>query len=46
MKGRAIPYSADEMAWLEANRLMVISDYHAAFVARFGRDDVSLINLH
>lgn len=46
MKGRAIPYSAEEMAWLEANRLMVISDYHRAFVERFGRDDVSLVNLH
>ncbi len=46
MKGRAIPYSADEMAWLEENRLMAISDYHAAFVARFGRHDVSQVNLH
>ncbi len=46
MKGRAIPYSAEELAWLEANRLMVIFDYHAAFVAHFGRDDVSPMNLH
>lgn len=46
MKGRAIPYSAEEMAWLEENRAMVISDYHAAFVAEFGRQDVSLVNLH
>lgn len=46
MKGRAIPYSAEEMAWLESNRRMVISAYHRVFVARFGRDDVSLINLH
>lgn len=46
MKGRAIPYSAEEMAWLEDNRLMVISDYHAAFLARFGRHDVSIVNLH
>lgn len=46
MKGRAIPYSAEEMAWLEANRLMVISDYHANFVARFNRTDVSATNLH
>lgn len=46
MKGRAIAYSAEEMAWLEDNRLMVISEYHAAFAERFGRDDVSLINLH
>lgn len=46
MKGRAIAYSADEMEWLEANRLMVISDYHRAFCAEFGRDDVSAVNLH
>lgn len=45
-KGKAITYSAEEMAWLEANRMMVISDYHAAFVAQFGRTDVSVNNLH
>lgn len=38
MKGRAIPYSPEEMAWLEANRLMVVSDYARAFNAQFGRD--------
>lgn len=46
MKGRAISYSADEMAWLEANRAMVISDYHRAFCVTFNRSDVSLVNLH
>lgn len=46
MKGRWITYSADEMAWLEANRGLVISAYHGAFVERFGREDVSLVNLH
>lgn len=46
MKGRQIIYSAREIAWLEANRLMVISDYHRAFCAKFRRDDVSLLNLH
>jgi hypothetical protein len=45
MKGRSIPYSADEMAWLEANRLMVINDYARAFNAKFGRD-VAAVNLH
>lgn len=45
-KGKAIAYSAAEMAWLEANRALVISDYHARFVAEFGRADVALINLH
>ncbi|MHB9379657.1 HNH endonuclease signature motif containing protein [Mesorhizobium sp. RSR398B] len=34
------------MAWLEANRTMVISDYHKAFRAAFGRDDVAAIHLH
>lgn len=46
MKGRAIHYNAEEMAWLEANHLMVISEYHSAFVARFDRHDVSAMNLH
>lgn len=46
MKGRAIPYSSAEMAWLHANRLLPISDYHAGFVAAFERADVSAVNLH
>lgn len=46
MKGHPIPYSAEEMAWLEANRAMVISDYHRAFCGTFGRSDASLVNLH
>lgn len=46
MKGRAIPYSADEMAWLEANRALPISEYFAAFQQHFARDDVSAVNLH
>lgn len=46
MRPRRIAYSADEMAWLEANRSLVISDYHVAFVAAFERDDVSATNLH
>jgi len=45
MKGRTIAYSDAEMAWLEANRLLPISDYHAGFVATFGRE-VSAQNLH
>jgi len=45
-KGSWITYSAGERAWLEENRAMVISEYHRAFVERFGRDDVSLTNLH
>lgn len=46
MKGRAIRYSADELAWLEANCTMVIGDYHQAFVSRFGRGDVTASNLN
>lgn len=46
MKGYWIVYSKAEMDWLEANRLMVISDYHKTFCAKFRRDDVSLVNLH
>lgn len=47
MKRRpAIIYSAAEMRWLEANRMMVISDYYGAFSAEFGRDDVSAAHLH
>ena len=45
MKGRAIPYSAEELAWLEANRTMSIRDYHSAFVAQFEREDVTHVNL-
>lgn len=46
MKGRNIPYSPAEMAWLEANRTMIIGEYHAAFRERFARLDVSAANLH
>lgn len=46
MKPSRIIYSAAEMAWLEANRATVISDYHRAFSEAFGRSDVSAANLH
>lgn len=46
MRGQRISYSAAEMAWLEANRMMVISDYHRAFRDRFGRPEISALNLH
>lgn len=46
MRGSPIHYSAMEMAWLEANRTMVISDYHEAFQAKFDRADISAANLH
>jgi hypothetical protein len=46
MKGARIAYSVEEMVWLEANRMMVISDYHRAFQAAFDRPDISAQNLH
>lgn len=46
MKGHPISYSADELAWLEVNRALVIGEYHRAFCEAFGRDDASAANLH
>ncbi|MBN9459005.1 MAG: HNH endonuclease [Bosea sp.] len=46
MKRRVIPYSDEEMAWLEATRMMVISDYHSGFVTAFDRPDVRMEHLH
>lgn len=46
MKGHYISYSSAEMAWLKANRRMVISEYHRAFSAAFDRSDVSAAHLH
>lgn len=46
MKGRSIHYSAEELAWLEANRTLVIGDYHKGFCEAFGRVDVSAVNLN
>lgn len=45
MKGRAVPYSAAEMAWLDAHRTLPIREYHAQFCAAFCRD-ISAANLH
>lgn len=46
MKGRRIVYSAEELGWLEEHRTLPISDYHARFVAAFGRSDVAAAHLH
>lgn len=46
MKGCRIVYTDEEMAWLEANRMMVISDYHREFTALFARPEISALNLH
>lgn len=46
MKGRHISYSAEELAWLQENCTLQIGWYHAAFVLRFSRYDVTEGNLH
>lgn len=46
MKGQRIHYSAEEMAWLEANRTLVISDYHRAYREAFPEGAASMANLH
>lgn len=46
MRRSRIEYSAAEMRWLEANRMMVISDYHRDFVATFHRHDITAAHLH
>lgn len=46
MKGHRISYSADEMAWLEANRLLPIAEYRAGFCEAFARGDVTAGHLH
>jgi len=46
MRRPPIIYSDSEMRWLEDNRMMVISDYHRAFVAAFGRADIEAAHLH
>lgn len=42
--GRAIPYTTEELAWIEANCASPRRDAHAAFCKKFGRADVSLQN--
>lgn len=46
MRRSRIKYSEAEMAWLAANRSMIISDYHRAFRAQFARPDILLVHLH
>lgn len=45
MKGRYIPYSAAELAWLEAHKTLARGEYARAFNAKFARV-VDAINLH
>lgn len=45
MNGRRIPYSRAELRFVERRKDMFRKELHAAFVARFGRADVSVDNL-
>ncbi len=42
MKPRRIPYSSEELAFIEARKAMSRADLHAEFVAAFSRPDVVL----
>jgi len=44
MKGRQILYSDTQLAWIEARKADPRKQLHAAFVAQFGRSDVSFPN--
>jgi len=44
--GRHLRFNAVEIAWLRNNCTMVIDEYHRAFCAEFGRDDMSAASLH
>jgi hypothetical protein len=46
MKGKKIPYSPEELLWLETNSSLPIADYHAGFRTRFFREDVQAVHLH
>lgn len=41
MKGRPIEYSTEELAWIEARKLLPRRQLHTDFCLRWGRDDVS-----
>lgn len=46
MKGRNIPYSAEELAWIEERATQPRPETHRAFCKLFGRSDVSLTNFN
>lgn len=46
MKGQAISYSTDELAWIKANCKRPRRAAHADFQERFGRQDISLTNFN
>ena len=45
MKGRAIQYSADQLAWIEVHRELPRPALHAEFCSVFGRSDISVDSL-
>jgi len=46
MKGVWIPYSVEQLAWIDANATLSIRDLHREFCGRFDRTDVSAANLN
>ena len=44
MKGRGIPYSAEELVWIEERKELPRAEAHNQFCATWERDDVSLEN--
>lgn len=44
MKGTAIPYSAEELAWIEAHCQDNRRETHAVFCAKFNRPEITLTN--
>ncbi len=45
MKGRAIPYSKEELMFIQANYTLITQELHKRFVAKFKRSDVTAQNL-
>lgn len=46
MKRQPIPYSVNQLTWIEARKEQPRRETHAAFCARWDRDDVSLSNFN
>lgn len=44
MKGRGIPYSAEELEWIEEHKELPRAESYSMFCIRWQRDDVSLQN--
>jgi hypothetical protein len=46
VKPRRIDYTAEELAWIEANTALPIKECHRQFCEKFGRADLSANNIH